>query len=285
MIDEKSKASRQKASAKYRASHREECRERTKEWTHNHPTERYKAQREWKKRNPDKVAIYGRRGTLSRHHINEVQYDNLLKQQNGICLLCGMPETATNKFAVDHDHTCCSGKKSCGKCIRGIIHARCNSGIGQLNDDPVLIMKAYIYLTTQEKKIMSSFRTQETNINDAQCLTDALKAMGYKPEVNKEKVGVRGHGYESRKAEIILKKEDLKEGGDVGFAKGKDGNFSIVTDTYVMRNGFQLEKFTKEIKQKYAEVKIRKQAATAGLTFLKRVDVGNGGFKMQFVKA
>lgn len=132
---------------------------------------------------------------------------------------------------------------------------------------------------------MSSFRSQETNINDAQCLADTLKTMGYKPEVNKDKVGVRGHGYESRKAEIILKKEDLKEGGDVGFAKGKDGNFSIVTDTYVMRNGFSLEKFTKEVKQKYAETKIRKQAATAGLTFLRKIDSGNGAYKLQFVKA
>jgi Protein of unknown function (DUF1257) len=132
---------------------------------------------------------------------------------------------------------------------------------------------------------MSSFRQQETTMNDQRCLEDTLKGMGYKPSVSAEKQNVRGHYNESRKAEIVLKKEDLKEGGDVGFEKGKDGNFSIVTDTYVMRNGFNLEKFTKEVKMKYAETKIRKFAAANGLTFLKKIDNGAGGYKMQFVKA
>ncbi len=132
---------------------------------------------------------------------------------------------------------------------------------------------------------MSSFRQSQTQMNDERCLEDALKSMGHKPVVSKDKQLVRGHYNETRKAEIVLRKEDLKEGGDVGFEKGKDGNFSIVADTYVMRNGFNLEKFTKEVKQKYAEVKIRKVALSTGLTFLKKIDNGNGGFKMQFVKA
>jgi hypothetical protein len=133
---------------------------------------------------------------------------------------------------------------------------------------------------------MSSFRQQTTEINDQKCLEETLKSLGHKPVVSESKQNVRGHYSETRKAEIVLKKEDLGQGGDIGFEKGKDGNFSIVTDTYVMRNnGFSLEKFTKDVKQKYAEVKIRKAAASAGLTFLKKVDNGNGGFKMQFVKA
>lgn len=132
---------------------------------------------------------------------------------------------------------------------------------------------------------MSSFRQQQTEMNDAKCLEDALKGLGYKPSVSTEKQNVRGHYNESRKAEIVLKKEDLKEGGDVGFSKDAKGNFAIVTDTYVMRNGFNLEKFTKEVKQKYAEVKIRKQAAAAGLTFLRKIEQPNGGFKLQFVQA
>ena len=132
---------------------------------------------------------------------------------------------------------------------------------------------------------MSSFRQQTTDINDQKCLEDALKTLGYKPSVSTDKQQVRGHYNETRKAEIVLKKEDLKEGGDIGFEKGKDGNFTIVTDTYVMRNGFNLEKFTKSVKQAYAEKKIRKSAMGAGLTFLKKIETPNGGFKMQFVKA
>jgi hypothetical protein len=132
---------------------------------------------------------------------------------------------------------------------------------------------------------MSSFRSQTTEINDQKCLEDTLKTMGYKPSVSNEKQPVRGHYNESRKAEIVLKKEDLKEGGDVGFSKDSKGNFAIVTDTYVMRNGFNLEKFTKEVKQKYAETKIRRVAAQQGMTFLRKIDSPNGGYKLQFVKA
>lgn len=131
---------------------------------------------------------------------------------------------------------------------------------------------------------MSSFRQTQTEINDAKCLEEALKGLGYKPSVSATKQNVRGHYNEGRQAEIVLKKEDLKDGGDIGFSKDAKGNFSIITDTYVMRK-IKMESFTKEVKQKYAEVKIRKQASAAGLTFLKKVDNGNGGFRLQFVKA
>jgi len=30
---------------------------------------------------------------------------------------------------VDHDHNCCNGVKSCGKCVRGIICNRCNKAV------------------------------------------------------------------------------------------------------------------------------------------------------------
>jgi len=132
---------------------------------------------------------------------------------------------------------------------------------------------------------MSSFRQQTTEMSDQKCLEDALKTLGFKPSVSTEKQQVRGHYNETRKAEIVLKKEDLKEGGDVGFEKGKDGNFSIVTDTYVMRNGFNLEKFAKSVKSAYAEKKIRKAASAAGLTFVKKIENPNGSYKMQFVQA
>jgi hypothetical protein len=32
---------------------------------------------------------------------------------------------------VDHDHGCCPGRKSCGKCTRGLLHPACNSWLGQ----------------------------------------------------------------------------------------------------------------------------------------------------------
>jgi hypothetical protein len=123
---------------------------------------------------------------------------------------------------------------------------------------------------------MSNFRQQKTNINDQQSLTDALKTLGYTPQVNKEKVSVRGHGYETKKAEIILRKEDLKNGGDIGFSKSKDGSFEIVTDTYVMRN-FNLDEFTSKVKKQYAEEKIKATAKKHGLVLMGRQVIDKNG--------
>lgn len=62
----------------------------------------------------------------------------LLAAQNGCCYLCDEPLDLENprKIHVDHDHSCCRGTRSCGKCIRGIACERCNKGIGLFGDDP-----------------------------------------------------------------------------------------------------------------------------------------------------
>ncbi len=54
------------------------------------------------------------------------EYNVLLVKQGGVCAICGEPPKKNN-LSVDHNHDCCSGKKSCGKCLRGILCVRCNS--------------------------------------------------------------------------------------------------------------------------------------------------------------
>lgn len=48
--------------------------------------------------------------------------------------------------AVDHDHSCCPGGRSCGRCVRGILCRKCNVAIGYLNDDPALAKAVSDYL-------------------------------------------------------------------------------------------------------------------------------------------
>lgn len=79
-------------------------------------------------------------------------YRQLLERQGHVCRICGKPETATHqsgelrRLSVDHDHKCCPGKKSCGKCVRGLLCARCNSAIGLVDEDLTVIDRMASYL-------------------------------------------------------------------------------------------------------------------------------------------
>jgi len=74
------------------------------------------------------------------------QYEALLAGQGGACLIC-REDPGDQRLAVDHDHGCCpTRKKSCGKCIRGLLCGRCNSGLGYFRDDPGRLLRAANYL-------------------------------------------------------------------------------------------------------------------------------------------
>lgn len=79
------------------------------------------------------------RGTRSAHlrykyKITIDDYERLLKEQDGHCALCPAKqgETHRTRLHVDHDHSCCLGERSCGKCVRGLLCSGCNALIGML---------------------------------------------------------------------------------------------------------------------------------------------------------
>ena len=81
--------------------------------------------------------------------IRETQYNDMLVKQNFSCAICKVHQSETEKaLAVDHDHSCCPGKKSCGKCIRGLLCFECNIGLGKFKDNPRLLAIAYEYLSS-----------------------------------------------------------------------------------------------------------------------------------------
>ena len=66
-----------------------------------------------------------------------------IAEQDGRCYLCCEPLDLEHprKIHVDHDHSCCRGIKSCGKCVRGLACEPCNKGIGMFGDDPERMMR------------------------------------------------------------------------------------------------------------------------------------------------
>jgi len=58
------------------------------------------------------------------------EYDAILESQGGHCALCPKtPEEDGRRLSVDHDHACCPGRETCGKCIRGLLCYICNTNI------------------------------------------------------------------------------------------------------------------------------------------------------------
>jgi hypothetical protein len=101
-----------------------------------------------KKANPDK---YKDQWLRKLYGISLERYRKMDADQGGVCAICRRPPGALRKgqvlaLSVDHDHSCCPGKRSCGKCVRSLLCSRCNFGIGQFNDDPNLLLLAVNYL-------------------------------------------------------------------------------------------------------------------------------------------
>ena len=78
-----------------------------------------------------------------KYGITKYDYERMVLAQDSKCPICGK---RTDDFVVDHDHTCCSGKKSCGACVRGLVCSSCNWGLGQFSDDPEILLAAAAYL-------------------------------------------------------------------------------------------------------------------------------------------
>lgn len=83
------------------------------------------------------------RRRLREYGITVEDYDALWLAQNGLCALCGNPETQTRKgnvkaLAVDHCHA--TGK------VRALLCHACNCALGYLRDDPTLIRSAAAYI-------------------------------------------------------------------------------------------------------------------------------------------
>ena len=75
------------------------------------------------------------------------EYAAILREQGGGCAICGKPPEENGRdLAVDHDHSCCPGKRSCGKCVRGLLCVTCNPGIGYFKDSTELLLAAVAYL-------------------------------------------------------------------------------------------------------------------------------------------
>jgi len=88
------------------------------------------------------------------HNISVAKYSLMLKNQDCRCAVCASSDPkGRGDFHIDHDHACCPGSWSCGKCIRGLLCATCNSGLGMFGDDPVRLISAAFYIVLKKAEL------------------------------------------------------------------------------------------------------------------------------------
>jgi len=92
------------------------------------------------------MVLIGHIRNIRRYGLTRDDYVDMEKSQNGVCKICGEPEKYKNRLSIDHDHLCCPGYGSCGKCIRGLLCSSCNRILGQVNDSIELLQKMTEYL-------------------------------------------------------------------------------------------------------------------------------------------
>jgi hypothetical protein len=95
-----------------------------------------------------------RNSLWNKYRMTLEDYRALLSAQGGKCAVCGVDaptDFRTRRFHVDHDHACCpTSKKSCGKCVRGLLCHACNTGLGNFQDNPERLLAAVAYLTARK---------------------------------------------------------------------------------------------------------------------------------------
>lgn len=128
-------AARRESAARVRAANPEAYAKRQREYT-----------KKYKQRHPDRVKEKDRiRNLAYTYGITIEKYEEMLQEQKGRCAICyDIPRN--KRFAVDHDHKCCDGKRSCGKCVRRLLCHRCNTALGLVHEDQNIIEQMLEYV-------------------------------------------------------------------------------------------------------------------------------------------
>jgi len=83
---------------------------------------------------------------LGGYGITADHFAAMLAEQGHGCALCGTKDPGRGgSFHVDHDHSCCPGRSSCGSCVRGLLCVACNTGLGK-TEQMLLRPAALLYL-------------------------------------------------------------------------------------------------------------------------------------------
>ena len=109
---------------------------RAKKWKHDNP-EKHKA---WVEKNKEKLRAASRQ---YEYNISPEEYEAKKAEQDNKCAIC---KKESDLLVVDHNHSCCSQRKTCGQCNRGLLCRSCNTLIGLAGESIEVLNNAIEYL-------------------------------------------------------------------------------------------------------------------------------------------
>ncbi|KKN01975.1 hypothetical protein LCGC14_1122420 [marine sediment metagenome] len=121
---------------------------------------------------------------------------------------------------------------------------------------------------------MSHFTKVVTKIFDKEILISTLKKLKY--SVFEGKLKLTGYEGQKRNIDILVK---LKGSYDIGFARNKDGSFSIIADWWGVTN-VKKEEFTRMVNQNYSLNMIRREMKKKGYKIVKQTNLEDKSIKV-----
>jgi len=125
-----------------------------------------RARRRWlKKQGPHWQANHA--SVYSHGHTLEQKLE-VLKQQGFKCANPGCtfstpePSATLTEWCFDHDHSCCSGSRSCTRCRRGLLCHGCNRALGNIHDDVDRLEGLAKYVKACKKRLAKSTVARST---------------------------------------------------------------------------------------------------------------------------
>lgn len=67
--------------------------------------------------------------------LTQERAEEMIARHGRTCWACGLAVEPGKWWCVDHDHACCAGRKSCGRCVRGLLCVPCNTAL-QIVENP-----------------------------------------------------------------------------------------------------------------------------------------------------
>lgn len=147
------KEERREYSREYRSNNKERIQQYFKAYYKENKGIKHPKRIKTRRRDDPKIAREYR--LRERFNISPEEHDRLIHLQENLCAICKRPERLhiqgrVMALSIDHDRACCNGRKSCGRCIRGLLCSNCNVALGLIEDNIEYLKSAITYLQGED---------------------------------------------------------------------------------------------------------------------------------------